>query len=261
MRGREQTVHRVPSSTTTAVRTPRRLRSLWRFRVGAVAGLGLATTLALLPSGPAFGAGVHHRRPDPPLQAHVVSLASGGKPVLSKQPVDYIPATISGKKVVIDPRSGVGHTDPSCQIPPDGAVVTPVNSPSDAVQEVLGGLWDCPAGVPFGTGFAAGIDAVKAAPTVSKLSKKSLYAPSSAPAEAGSVKTTTVKVNGKRVKVFTFRTTAPSPPLPAGTVFENASAEPHAHLLISTTTPSGTDPMPYLTAMLKAGAGKTPRAG
>jgi aminopeptidase N len=32
-----------------------------------VAGIGLATTVALLPSGPAFGAGVHHRRPDPPL--------------------------------------------------------------------------------------------------------------------------------------------------------------------------------------------------
>src|SRR5215218_10438879 len=92
-----------------------------RFRVGAVAGLGLATTVALLPSGPAFGAGVHYRRPDPPLQvAHVVSLASGGKPVLSNQPADYIPATIGGKTVVIDPRSSVGHTDPSCEIPPGG---------------------------------------------------------------------------------------------------------------------------------------------
>ena len=124
MRGREQTMHRVRSSTTKAVRTPRRLRSLWRLRVGAVAGLGLATTVALLPSGPAFGAGVHHRRPDPPLQvAHIVSLASGEKPVLSKQPADYIPATIGGSTVVIDPRSSVGHTDPSCQIPPEGAVV------------------------------------------------------------------------------------------------------------------------------------------
>src|SRR6266545_6750883 len=123
MRGREQTMHRVRSSTTKAVRTPRRLGSLWRLRVGAVAGIGLATTVALLPSGPAFGAGVHHRRPDPPLQvAHIVSLTGGGKPVLSKQPVDYIPATIDGQKVVIDPRSTVGHTDPSCQIPSDGGV-------------------------------------------------------------------------------------------------------------------------------------------
>jgi hypothetical protein len=266
--GREQTMQCssgsvVRSSTTKSVRTPRRLRSRWR-RVGGVAGLGLATTLVLLPSAPAFGAGVHQRRPDPPLRpAHTVSFAlgSGGKPVLSKQPADYIPATINGKTVVIDPRSSVGQTDPSCVIPPEGAVVNPVPSPSDAVQEVFGGLWDCPSGVPFGTGFVAGIDAVTAAPTVSKLSKKSLYAPPN-PVDAGSVKTTTVKVKGKRVKVFTFQTTAPSgTPVPAGTVFETASAEPHAHLLVSATTPSGTKPVPYLTAMLKAGAGTTPRAG
>src|SRR5512132_2149307 len=178
MRGREQTMHRVRSSTTTAVRTPRRLRSSWRFRVGAVAGLGLAATVALLPSAPAFGAGVHHRRPDPPLQAaHVVSLTRGGKPVLSSQPADYIPATINGKKVVFDPRSTVGHTDPSCEIPPAGAVINPLASPSEAVQEAIGGLWDCSSTVPpVGTGFVAGIDAVKATPTTSKLSTKSLYA-------------------------------------------------------------------------------------
>ncbi len=265
MRGREQTMHRVRSSTTNAVRTPRRLRASWRFRVGAVAGLGLATTVALLPGGPAFGAGVNHRRPDPPLQAaHVASLTRGGKPVLSNQPADYIPATIGGKAVVLDPRSTVGvHTDPSCPIPPEGVVVDPLPSPSaDAVQLALGGLWDCPAGSPVPTGFVAGIDAVKAAPTVSKLSKKSLYAiPTSAesvPADAGSVKTTTVKVNGKRVKVFTYRMTIPIGPNAA---FEAASTEPHAHLLVSATTPSGTNPVPYLTAMLKAGAGKAPRAG
>jgi hypothetical protein len=179
--------------TIRAVRTLRRLRSS-RLRVGAVAGVGLATTLVLLPSAPAFGAGVHHRRPDPPLQAaHVVALGRGGKPVLSKQPADYIPATMNGKAVVLDARSTVGvHTDPSCPIPPEGAVVNPLNSPSDAVQEALGGLWDCPPGVP--TGFVAGIDAVKAAPTVSKLSEKSLYA-GPQPADAGSVKTTTVKVH------------------------------------------------------------------
>jgi hypothetical protein len=244
--------------TIRAVRTLRRLRSS-RLRVGAVAGVGLATTLVLLPSAPAFGAGVHPRRPDPPLQAaHVVALGRGGKPVLSKQPADYIPATMNGKAVVLDARSTVGvHTDPSCPIPPEGAVVNPLNSPSDAVQEALGGLWDCPPGVP--TGFVAGIDAVKAAPTVSKLSEKSLYA-GPQPADAGSVKTTTVKVAGKRVKVFTFRATGPIPIGPNVT-FEVASAEPHTHLLVSATTPSGTNPVPYLTDMLKAGAGKAPRAG
>jgi hypothetical protein len=199
---------------------------------------------------------MNHRRPDPPLQvAEARSHTGATKQVRPNQPADYIPASIGGKTVVIDPRSTVGHTEPSCQIPPDGAVVTPVNSPSDAVQEAFGGLWDCPAGP-----FVASIDAVNAAPTVPKLSRKSLYTPRFS-AEAGSVKTTTVKVNGKRVKLFTFRTKPPIPTLPAGTVLESASTEPHAHLLLTTTTPSGTNPVPYLTAMLKAGAGKTPRAG
>jgi hypothetical protein len=253
--------HQVRCSTTKAVRTPRRLRSLLRLRVGAGAAVGLATALALVPSTPAFGAGTHRRLPDPPLRPARASFAvGGGKPVLSKQPPDYIPATIDGKAVVIDPRSTVGQTDPSCQIPPEGAVVNPLEGPGDEVQSVFGGLWDCPSGAQFGTGFVAGIDAVTAAPTASKLSKKTLYAPPFSP-DADSVKTTTVKVNGKRVKVFTFRTTAPSGTPAAGTVFETASAEPHAHLLVSATTPSGTNPVPYLTAMLKAGASKTPRAG
>jgi hypothetical protein len=262
-------MHRVPSSTTPAVRTPRRLRSLWRFRVGAVVGLGLATTVALLSSAPAFGAGIP--RPDPPLQAHVASLTREGKPVLSEQPADYIPATISGKKVVIDPRSTVGHSDPSCVIPPGGAVINPLDTPSEAVEDANGGLWDCPAGSPVGTGFVAGIDAVKAAPSTAKLSKKSLYAPPFA-ADPGSVKAATVKASanpadprshGKSVKYFTFRSTAPAgiPTVPAGTVAEVASAEPHAHLLVSATTPQGINPVPYLAAMLKAGAGKGPRAG
>jgi hypothetical protein len=248
------------SPTTNAVRTPRRLRSLWRFRVGAVAGLVLVTTVALLPSGPAFGAGTHQRLPDPPLQAaRVVSLPRGGKPVLSSQPVDYIPATIAGKKVVLDPRSSVGDTDPSCEVPPEGVVATaPLQRPSDAVQEAFGGVWDCLSSVPpVGTGFVAGIDAAKAAPTVSKLSARSLYTTPPLPADAGSVKTTTVKVNGKRVKVFTYRATAISP---SSATFEVASTEPHAHLLVSATTLSVTKPLLYLTAMLKAGAGKTPRA-
>jgi hypothetical protein len=253
-------MHKVPSSATKAVRTPRRLRSLWRFRVGAVSGIGLATTVALLPSGPAFGAGMP--RPDPPLQAHVASLTREGKQVRPNQPADYIPATIDDKKVVIDPRSTVGHTEPSCEIPPGAAVVNPLDSPTEEVEAVFGGLWDCPAGSPVGTGFVAGIDAVKAAPTAAKLSKKSLYAPPFS-ADPGSVKAATVKVNGKRVNVFTFRSTTPAgfPGVPAGTVVEVASAEPHPHLLVSATTPSGTKPVPYLAAMLKAGAGKTPRAG
>jgi hypothetical protein len=181
--------------------------------------------------------------------------------VLSKQPADYMPATIGGKAVIVDPSSGV-HTDPVCPPPPDAAIVNPLETPSEAVEEVSGGVWDCPSGAPVGTGFVAGIDAVKAAPTTAKLNKKSLYAPPFS-ADAGSVKTTTVKVNGKRVSMFTFRSTAPAgtPGVPAGTVDEVASAEPHAHLLVSATTPSGTKPVPYLTAMLKAGAGKTPRAG
>jgi hypothetical protein len=240
-------------------------------RVGAVAGLGLATTLALLPSGPAFGAGRHHQRPDPPLQAaHIVSLARGGKPVLSNQPADYIPATIGGKKVVLDPRSTVGHTDPSCEIPPDVAAV--IRDPKPlyfGLQVALGGLWDCPAGP-----FVAGLYAVKDAP-VPKLSKQGLSA------DPGSVNTTTVKVNGKRVKVFTYRVTIPTGPNatldadPApGRQLWAASSEPHgwrarskgppAHLLISaviSAPPSSGNPVQYLTAMLKAGAGKAPRAG
>jgi hypothetical protein len=120
--------------------------------------------------------------------------------------------------------------------------------PEEAVEEVSGGLWDCPAGLidprsgsPGGSGFVASIDAVKATTPVSKLSKKSLYA-ISVPADAGSVKTTTVKVNGKRVKVFTYQVTIPTDPNvndadPApGHQLLAASTEPHAHLLISATT-------------------------
>jgi hypothetical protein len=198
-------------------------------------------------------------RPDPPLQ--VAHIASGGKPALSDQPADYMPATIGGKAVIVDPSSGV-HTDPVCPPPPDAPIVNPLDSPSEAVEDVTGGLWDCPAGSPLGTGFVATLDAVKASPTTAKLSKKSLYAPPFA-VDSGSVKAATVKVNGKRVSVFTFRSTVPAgtPGVPAGTVVEVVSAEPHAHLLVSATTPSGTKPVPYLTAMLKAGAGRTPRAG
>ncbi len=193
----------------------------------------------------------------------------GGKPVLSNEPADYMPATISGHKVVLDPRSTVGHTDPSCEIPPDEAAGV-VRDPKPlyfGLQVALGGLWDCPAGP-----FVAGLYAVKDAP-VPKLSKESL----SGGTDAGSVKTTTVKVNGKRVKVFTYQVTIPSAtndgdPAPGHQLLA-ASTEPHAHLLISATTPkppSGTIadpdghvwyPVRYLTAMLKAGAGKAPRAG
>jgi hypothetical protein len=258
-------MHVVRSSTTKAVRTPRRLRSLWRFRVGAVAGLSLAATVALLPSAPAFGAGVHHRRPDPPLQvAHIVSLASGGKPVLSKQPADYIPATISGKAVVIDPRSTAGSTVPSCQIPAGGVVVTPlVPGEAEISESTFGGVWDCPEQAPVGTGFVAGFDASKVVASTPKLSTKALYADRSTPADPGSVKVQKVKVDGQSVKVFVFRSTnkADTPAGPAGTVFEIASAEPTSDFLVTATTPSGTKPVPYLTAMLKAGAGKMPQAG
>jgi hypothetical protein len=253
-------MHRVRSSTTTAVRTPRRLRSLWRFRVGAVAGLGLAATVALLPSGPALGAGMP--RPDPPLQ--VADIASGGKPVLSKQPADYIPASISGKAVVIDPRSTAGSTVPSCQIPAGGVVVTPlVPGEAEISESTFGGVWDCPEQAPVGTGFVAGIDASKVVASTPKLSTKALYADTSTPADPGSVKVQKVKVDGQRVKVFVFRSTnkADTPAGPAGTVFEIASAEPTSHFLVTATTPSGTKPVPYLTAMLKAGAGKARRAG
>ena len=196
----------------------------------------------------------------------------GGKPVLSNQPADYIPATIDVDKVVLDPRSTVGHTDPSCEIPPDEAAGV-VRDPKPlyfGLQVALGGLWDCPAGP-----FVAGLYAVKDAP-VPKLSKESL----SGGTDAGSVKTTTVKVNGKRVKVFTYQVTIPitgpntndADPAPGHQLLA-ASTEPRAHLLISATTskpPSGTIadpdghiwyPVRYLTAMLKAGAGKAPRAG
>jgi len=182
----------------------------------------------------------------------------GGKPVLSNQPADYIPATIGVDKVVLDPRSTVGHTDPSCEIPPDEAAGV-VRDPKPlyfGLQVALGGLWDCPAGP-----FVAGLYAVKDAP-VPKLSKQGLSG------DPGSVKTTTVKVNGKRVKVFTYRVTIPSAtndadPAPGHQLLA-ASTEPHAHLLISaviSAPPSSGNPVQYLTAMLKAGAGKAPRAG
>jgi hypothetical protein len=248
-----------PSSTTRAVPTARHPRSLRRFRVGAVAGLVLATAIALLPSAPAFGSGI--RRPDPPLHAaQAVSQTGATKPALSKQPSDYIPATINGSAVVIDPRSTAGvHTDPQCPIPPEGGVFIPLSSPAEAAQDVEAGLWQCPdGGVP--TGFAAGLDAVQARPTVPRLSEQWLTKPEVG-ATPGTVKTTRVKIGGKRLKVFVFQSQAAPPATPVGTTFENASVEVRPHLLLTVTTPSGTEPVPYLTAMLKAGAGKTPRAG
>jgi hypothetical protein len=226
-----------------------------------MAGLGLATALALLPSGPAFGAGIP--RPDPPLDAaQAVSQTGATKPVLSKQPSDYIPATINGSAVVIDPRSTAGvHTDPQCPVPPEGGVLIPLSSPAEAAQDVEAGLWQCPdGGVP--TGFAAALDAVQARPTVPRLSEQWLTKPEVG-ATPGTVKTTRVKIGGKRLKVFVFQSAPGSqvPTVPPGTVFENASVEVRPHLLLTVTTPSGTEPVPYLTAMLKAGAGKVQRAG
>jgi hypothetical protein len=240
-------------STTKAVRT-RRLRSLWRFRIGAVAGLALATTLALLPSAPAFGATIP--RPDPPLHAaQAVSHTGATKPVLSTQPADYVPATINGQAVVIDPRSSAGKTDPACEIPPDGAVFTPLANPTQAATETLGGVWTCNGPVP--SAFVVGVDAVKTNPGVATLSKKSLYAPGVG-TDLHSVKTTRLKVDGKRYKVFTATV---SPSENQGKTFEVAAVEVRPHLLIATTLPQGTSPVPYLKGMLEAGAGKAPRAG
>jgi hypothetical protein len=188
---------------------------------------------------------------------------AGAKPAFSKRAADYIPATIDGTKVVLDPRSAVGSTDPSCQIPAGGQVVIPlITGEASVAQEALGGLWDCPIPDQLGTGFVAGIDAAKVVPSTPKLSKRALYAPAEQ-TDAGSVKVRNVKVNGLRVKVFVWRTTntTASPAGPAGTVFELASAEPRAHLLVTVTTPAGVKPLRYLTAMLKAGAGKLRRAG
>lgn len=188
---------------------------------------------------------------------------AGAKPAFSKRAAHYIPATIGGTKVVLDPRSTVGSTDPSCPIPAGGQVVIPlVTGQAVLVQEAFGGLWDCPVAGQVGTGFVAGIDAANVPPSTPKLSKKALYAPPES-VDAGSVKVRNVKVNGLRVKVFVWRTTTTtaSPAGPAGTAFEVASAEPRTHLLVTATTPAGVKPLRYLTAMLKAGAGKSPRAG
>jgi hypothetical protein len=79
-------------------------------------------------------------------------------------------------------------------------------------------------------------------------------------ADPGTVQTTKVKIGSKRLTVFTFQTTPPpAPALPAGTVFQAASVEVRPHLVLTTTVPQGADPLPPLTAMLKAGAGKIPR--
>jgi hypothetical protein len=181
-----------------------------------------------------------------------------GKPALSKQPADYIPATIDGKEVVVDPRSPAGSTVQSCQIPVGGVVVTPlVTGEADISGGAFGGIWECLVQSPVGTGFVAGIDASKVVPTTPKLSTKALYADKGPPVvEPGSLKVQKVKVGGQRVKTFVYRGT-----MPDGTVFEIASAEPGSHLLVTATTLSGTKPLPYLTAMLKAGARKPPRAG
>jgi len=192
-----------------------------------------------------------------------VGVASAAKLSFSSSVADYIPATIADKKVVIDPRSTAGSTTPSCEVPPEGVVFVPLAT-DFLPQESFGGIWDCGSGATVPTGFVVGLDALDVGASTQKLTKKALYAAApDARADAGSVKTSKAKVNGLPVTVFLYRWTTPPgvAAVPAGTVFEVASAEPQARLLVTAVTPPGVKPLPYLTAMLKAGAGKIPRAG
>jgi hypothetical protein len=133
---------------------------------------------------------------------------------------------------------------------------------ADIQTEFVGGLWDCP-GTPdeVGTGFLAGLDAARVKANAPKVTKKWLTT-SLHPVDAGSVKTVTLKIRGLPVAVLRWRFTNidASDAGPAGTVYEIADAEPRKNLRLSA-TPEGVDPLPFLKAMLKAGAGATPRAG
>ena len=195
----------------------------------------------------------------------LVGVASAAKPSFSSSPVDYMPASIAGKKVVIDPRSSTGSTTPSCEIPPGGLTVTPADQ-VNITSTTFGGVWDCPAAEPgqltYGTGFVAGLDATNVLANTPKLTKKFLYTPPN-PATAGSVRAVKVNVSGLPVTVFVYRSTntTADPSGPVGTVFEVASTRLKPDLLVTATTPAGVKPLPYLTAMLKAGAGTIPRAG
>jgi len=149
-------------------------------------------------------------------------------------------------------------------------VSVPLANESDPLpQESFGGIWDCPteAGAePVGLDapFVVGLDAANVLGSTPRLTEKALYADSpDARADAGSVRAAKAKIGGLPVTVFVYRVTPPTGTngAPAGTVYEVASAEPKPHLLVTATTPAGVKPLPYLTAMLKAGAGKTPRAG
>ena len=206
-----------------------------------------------------------------------VGVASAAKPSFSSSVADYIPATIADKKVVIDPRSTEGFTTPSCEIPPGGLVLLPTVEGKGTPSVVLGGVWDCPGAetgqLTAGTGFVVGLEAANVRASAPKLTKKFLYTPPD-PANAGSVRAVKVNISGLAVTVFLYRVTNTTADAsgPVGTVFEVASAEPKPHHsrseaslsvfpLVAATTPDGVKPLPYLTAMLKAGAGTIPRAG
>jgi len=186
---------------------------------------------------------------------------AAAKPFFASGVADYMPASVGGKRVVIDPSSTAGTTTPSCSMPAEGVAYLPlVNGAATLAQEVFGGIWDCPTAV--GTGFVVGLDAAEVGSSTPKLTKKTLYAPP-VPADAGSVRAVTVKVRGRPVTVYLLRLTvkAGGAAVPTGTVLEVASAEPKPHLLVAATTRAGVKPLRYLTAMLKAGAGTIPRAG
>ena len=89
-----------------------------------------------------------------------------------------------------------------------------------------------------------------------------MRSPGNVPASLKAVDVKVVK--GLHVKVFLYRQPIDVPYQDGsgrltGT-FEGAAAEPRSHLQLSATTVEGGDPLPYLTAMLKAGLGKTARA-
>jgi hypothetical protein len=191
------------------------------------------------------------------------ALADSGssKTVLSEQPSDYTPATINGTATIIDPRSQSPSpkTTPSCEIPPGGVVFTPLANQTQAVPatETLGGAWTCNE-ANIGLNFTAGIDAVRSTPDTPRLTKKYLYTPGVG-TDLHSVKTRTVKVNGKKYKVFTATVSAPVPGGQPGAKYPVAAVEARRHVLLATSMPVGQDPVPVLKDMIKTGGGSAPR--
>ena len=196
------------------------------------------------------------------------SAGAAPRPSFGTSVTDYAPATIAGRKVVFDPRSTTGtFEDVSCEIPPGGYVSSPVPISVKFTQEFLGGVWVCTTPDQAGTGFVVGLDATQVPKATPKLTKKFItdHAQELAPipAELGAVKTTKIKVGGLPLTVFVFSYTFKNDSIagPAGTAFDSATTEPRKHVFVTATAPEGVDPLPALRAMLKAGAGATPRAG